>query len=298
MSFSKSKKGKNKSKKNSLNNNEHILNLNNKKINKEINIDNNVHLESTSIDLLNDLLVDKELFSEEICSKENTYNNIDTNNYSDTYNDEIRLPDKSFKDRLIDIGFDDDEIRLPDKSFKDRLIDFGFDNYLSDDDILHAIKISRNDFLKNNYNIIDNNIINESIEDNKYIFENDILEVLKLSEKEYDNNNNILEETILNESKYIEIEKRINSLSIFNKKIKTLCFTSNDIKIKKYLEEILDDYFNLKIDYIEIDDEKMYNMIYEVIDSYYLIPFNKNFKKFAITKEEDSIIRSIFRYKK
>lgn len=34
--------------------------------------------------------------------------------------------------------------------------------------------------------------------------------------------------------------------------------------------------------------------IYEIIDSYYLIPHKKNYNKYAITKEEDEILRTIF----
>ena len=38
----------------------------------------------------------------------------------------------------------------------------------------------------------------------------------------------------------------------------------------------------------------MYQKIYKIIESYYLIPFQKKYTKFAISKEEDDIVRTIF----
>jgi len=83
-------------------------------------------------------------------------------------------------------------------------------------------------------------------------------------------------------------------LQLFCKKIKTLVFTKEDLLIKKYIESILDDYFSLKIDYVNIEEE-MYNKIYSIIDTYYIIPIIKNYKKTAITEIEDNLVRNIFR---
>lgn len=38
----------------------------------------------------------------------------------------------------------------------------------------------------------------------------------------------------------------------------------------------------------------MYKKIYDIIDNYYINPFKKKFNKYAISKEEDEIVRSIF----
>jgi hypothetical protein len=56
---------------------------------------------------------------------------------------------------------------------------------------------------------------------------------------------------------------------------------------------VLDDWFSLKIDCVYVEHE-MYEKIYKEINNYYLIPFQKNYTKFAISKEEDNIVRSIF----
>ena len=60
-----------------------------------------------------------------------------------------------------------------------------------------------------------------------------------------------------------------------------------------FIENILHEYFNLNIDYIYVDDD-MYNKLYEIIDSYYLIPSKNKKSKTFISYEEDNIIRIIF----
>jgi hypothetical protein len=44
-----------------------------------------------------------------------------------------------------------------------------------------------------------------------------------------------------------------------------------------------------------MENDNLYKNLYEIIDSYYKIPMQKNFKKTAITESENNIIRSIFR---
>jgi hypothetical protein len=93
---------------------------------------------------------------------------------------------------------------------------------------------------------------------------------------------------------YLKISNRKKSLELFSKKIKFLNFISEEIEIKNFIEKVLDDYFNLKIDFVNIDKDN-YEKIYKIIDSYYLIPTQKNYKKTAISFEEDQLIRNIFR---
>jgi hypothetical protein len=176
---------------------------------------------------------------------------------------------------------EDEDIRAPDEVIKERLIDIvdrDFTNNYSDEineteedrELKLALNISKEELYKN--------------ED-----DDELMRIIELSEKEHE----LYVETIKNESILIEKEKRMNSIKLFCNKIKTLNYTKEDIIIKKYLETVLDDYFNLNIDYIIVEDENMYNNLFNIIDSYYLIPFNKNLKKTAITKEEDMILRSI-----
>jgi hypothetical protein len=56
---------------------------------------------------------------------------------------------------------------------------------------------------------------------------------------------------------------------------------------------VLNDYFELKIDFIKLDEE-MHQKIYNLIDNYYIIPLSKKYKKTLISKNEDTILRSIF----
>ena len=118
----------------------------------------------------------------------------------------------------------------------------------------------------------------------------ELLKVLELSKNEQLK----YEEYILNESKELEKTKRKDSLQLFCKKIEKLVFTKEDLLIKKYIESVLEDYFSLKIDYININED-MYNKLYSVIDTYYLIPTIKKYKKTAITEIEDNLVRNIFR---
>jgi hypothetical protein len=95
------------------------------------------------------------------------------------------------------------------------------------------------------------------------------------------------------EKNKLKIDERKKSLEGFCKKIKALAFSEYDIKIKNYIENILNDYFNLTIDNTFVPND-VKNHLYKIIDSYYFIPKQKNFAKTAISKEEDDIIRKIF----
>jgi len=56
---------------------------------------------------------------------------------------------------------------------------------------------------------------------------------------------------------------------------------------------LLYNWFNLKIDCVYVEQE-MYQKIYKEINNYYLNPFQKNYTKFAISKEENEIVKTIF----
>jgi len=191
--------------------------------------------------------------------------------------------DSIIKENLNDLDIDQDYIRPPDSIIKERLIDFDEDNI--DDEIMMAINISKQQYYENNMH-------NQDISHIDKYNDEQLLKGIEIS------NNEILkyEEYILNESIELEKKKRIESLTLFCKKIKTLVFTKEDLLIKKYIESVLDDYFNLKIDYINIE-ENMYNKIYSIIDTYYLLPIIKNYKKTSISEIEDNLVRNIFRKK-
>lgn len=189
----------------------------------------------------------------------------------DEEHDYIRPPDEPIKQRLIDF-YENDEIN---DGINDDMNDDTNDDM--NDELMLAINMSKNDY--------NNNQENE-----------ELMKIIEISEKEL----LIYEENIINKLKDLERIKRIESLPLFCKKIKSLIFTKEDIIIKTFIETVLDDYFNLKIDSIHINSidsigvECLYDKIYNIIDTYYLIPNNKNYKKTSITKEEDEIIRTIF----
>ena len=89
-----------------------------------------------------------------------------------------------------------------------------------------------------------------------------------------------------------EISNRILSLENFSKNLNRLMYSEDDRALKKYIENVLNEYFQLNIDYHYVDED-VYDKLYKVLDSYYLIPSQKN-RKTLISEEEDFIIRSIF----
>jgi hypothetical protein len=256
------------------------------------------------------------------------------NLFSSINNNEIRSPDKIKREKLIDYDnfSEDDDIRPPDEIKREKLIDYGNLNEY-DDEIMQIIELSRmeyynsiknyehneserefsninnkleeevnNSLLFNNKFIDDSNIynsfnINENINDKTNIKESIIQESNNIKESNIMQESDNIDESIINESKRIEIEKRQNSLPNFIKmikKINSIYFTVRENEIKIFIEDKLNDYFNLIIDKIIIEDENLYKDLYLIIDSYYIIPKNKNYKKFAIPFEEDQLLRTIF----
>jgi hypothetical protein len=212
--------------------------------------------------------------------------------------------------------------RSPDQSFKDRLIDDGAHEEELDPEMKLAMEVSRKEYydtLNTNQDTIffsgsqmgeDSkkiNTTNISIEEQDKIFEEEVKLAMEISDQVYlkdlneesyalENDNSLSEsdKKLLEEQKIIEIEKRSKSLENFKKKIQGLSLSFNDIRIKKYIEKILLTYCELAIDFVYVDND-IYEDLYKIIDSYYLIPIQKNYKKTAITEEEDTLIRSIFR---
>ena len=156
-----------------------------------------------------------------------------------------------------------DNIREPDESYKDILLNDN-SNYNSDneieDEIKLAIELSNVDYFQK----FEDLFIQESMD------------------------------TYNEELRQINKNKRINSLTNFTNRIKALQFTEKDKCLKIYIETALNKYFELEIDFIEITDIDLYNELYKLIDSYYIEPLKKNYKKFAITEEEDRILRNFF----
>ena len=234
--------------------------------------------------------------------------------------DYIRPPDSIFKERLIDYNDMDDElmmvINLSKRDYynniksnysvmENEFMDIDIEqNNVNDThiNIEHTNNTHTNIEHMNNENMNNEHINNEHMNNThmnnthmniEQIYQHndeELLRVVEISKNEQLK----YEEYILNESIELEKSKRIDSLQLFCKKIEKLIFTKEDLLIKKYIESVLEDYFSLKIDYINIDED-MYNKLYSVIDTYYLIPTIKNYKRIAITEIEDNLIRTIFR---
>ena len=181
------------------------------------------------------------------------YNDIESVNFNNENN--IREPDKAFNDILYD------DIESFNLNPEDRELNLAIQNSMKDfeEEYNNAIEISKNMY----YDDIENDVKEESI---------------------------IIEE---NRLKNIEKQIRIESLSNFCKIIQRLFYTNEEIELKKYIEMVLNDYFELKIDFIKLDEE-MHQKIYNLIDNYYIIPLSKKYKKTLISKNEDTILRSIF----
>ena len=166
-------------------------------------------------------------------------------------------------------------IRKPDEIIKEQLI---YDNIDEDDDELKlALSVSENEYYENNLLV-------------------ELESILQFSKNEYENY------IMLEENKLMEIEEniiiqkinnRIKSIENFSKKIEKLNYSEDDKLVKNYINNVLQKWYKLEIDYIYIE-KSMYKKIYDIIDNYYLNPFKKKFNKYAISKEEDEIVRSIF----
>ena len=201
----------------------------------------------------------------------------------------------------------DENIRIPDSVFTDRLINNFEENDFFDDErnpdldeeMRLALSVSQKEYLDNqnnhyfdyfdNFEFIENEInlaCEISLNEQNEIIKNKMIEIEENRKME-------LEEKYTIELKNKIRAMRVNSLQHFCKKIERLNFSEKDIKIKKYIQFSLTKYFNLEIDFILVD-EHMYKDIFEIIDTYYLIPTKKNYGRTIIPKEEDEIIRSIF----
>lgn len=183
------------------------------------------------------------------------YNDTESLNFNSE--DNIREPDKAYNDIL----YDDIDIESVNFNPEDRELNLAIQNSMKDfeEEYNNAIEISKNIY----YDDIENDVKEESI---------------------------IIEE---NRLKNIEKQIRIESLSNFCKIIQRLIYTNEEIELKKYIDMVLNDYFELKIDCIKLD-EGMHQKIYNLIDNYYIIPLSKKYKKTLISKNEDTILRSIF----
>jgi len=198
----------------------------------------------------------------------------------------------------------EDDIRPPDEIIKECLFDDEYDDFNDKEDnnneeLKLALSVSKRDYINNiEEHTIFTNIVNESTyQDLDYA-----LEISKIEYQEYLDNLvkeklNAEEEHKLMRSEeeliYKKMESRKKSLDSFCKKIERLTYCEEDRKMRSYIMSVLDNWFRLKIDCVYVDQE-MYEKIYKEINNYYLIPFQKNYTKFAISKEEDNIVRSIF----
>lgn len=156
-----------------------------------------------------------------------------------------------------------EDIRDPDNSYRERLIDHNYSNIEQDEEIKCAIEVSIQESLNDHYEKLEELLIEESIK----------LEIERVNN--------------------LEKKKREDSIDFFKKILKRLSYNVDDLKLKKYIEDILNKYTNLEIDYIIIDSS-IEDYFFKIIDLYYLIP-NSNGKKTAITFSEDFIIREIFK---
>ena len=177
-----------------------------------------------------------------------------------------------------------DNVRNPDSVFKDCLIQRDSEDE-SDDEIKLALSISMNEYKEEYINNNEKN--NEFFDENQYFEDNELKLALEISEKEYEDQILKIEETRL-----LNIENRKKSLEFFSNIIKKLSFTEEDIKLKNIIIPLLEEYYDLKTDFLFLE-ENIYTKLYTIFDSYYLIP-NKKGKITKITKEEDEIVRNIF----
>ena len=200
-----------------------------------------------------------------ISLQSNTLLNDEKLKMLDEYDDNIRNPDKSYNDTLLNDTLINDENHN--------------DEFQHDEEMKLALNISKQDYY-------DEQDIRITLDISKNDYSKEFEIALELSKKEYDNK--ILEDNL-------KKENRIKSLESLCIKIKRLCFSENEKKIKIFIEDILNKYFNLDINFIYIEDNDLYYDLYKIIDSYYLIPTQKKYSKTLISKEEDLIFRDIFR---
>lgn len=177
--------------------------------------------------------------------------------------DEIRKPDKIIKEKLID-----DDISLNSNEENSEFIS----------EIELALEVSKKE-CRDKFELQD--VLEKSMND----YSNELDTVLRISQVEY------LEQIENNEKKKIE---RYDLITNFLNKFKRIKFDKeNEIKIKILIENTLEQYLNLYIDYIFIDDIELYEDLYKLIDSYFKIPF-ENKRRTFISENEDKVLRKIF----
>jgi hypothetical protein len=209
------------------------------------------------------------------------------NDKDNSLENDIRPPDEIIKECLFDYEYDD----FNDKEDNNR------DNI--DEELKLALSVSKRIYIDNiQEHTIFTNIVDESAYENLDY----VLEISKIEYQEYLDNlvneklNEEKEHKLMEEEEKRVFQKkeiRIKSLVLFCRKIERLTYSEEDRKMRSYIMSILDDWFTLKIDYVYVEHE-MYEKIYKEINNYYLIPFQKNYTKFAISKEEDEIVKTIF----
>lgn len=220
----------------------------------------------------------------------------ENNNPESIFNEEynsIRSPDVSYSDQLIqDPDFEDDELM--------RIIQLSRDEYYGRSEasqILPPIpppktKKELKEIEKEEKRIAKERIKLEK-ENEKERLRLEKIELLR-KEKEEEELQRKLELERIELEKKEQRENKIMSLSNFSKKLKMLVHSPTDVSTKNYIEDILDKYFDHKIESVTIHDTLLYKKVYDIINSYYQIPISKN-KTTPITEEEDIIIRSIFK---
>jgi len=203
----------------------------------------------------------------------------------------------------------DDEIRTADISYSEQLIS-NIEN--EDEELMRIIQLSRDEYYGRSHipppptktkkelkeiEKEEKRIAKERIklekENEKERLRLEKIELLRKEKEEKELQKKLELEHIELEQKQ-QRENKILSLSNFSKKIKMLVHSPSDISTKNYIEDILNKYFDSKIESVIINDIVLYNKVFDIINSYYQIPVAKN-KTTSITEKEDIILRSIFK---
>lgn len=206
----------------------------------------------------------------DIQDDENDYDNSHRSNYESDCDSLGNSQNNHFHS---DFNYDNSEyIRPPDEVFTDRLVDDENTDPFEETEV-----IPNYDFEKQLTDAL-------KISEHTYKLENNEEDIIRQSLEEYDlqiNQQELFEQSIM--------EERRRSLDFFLKRLTPLSF-GNHINLVNIIKEQLDEYFNLFVDLIHLDEE-IYEEIYKIIDSFYLIPKEKGQKKTAISQEEDELLR-------
>lgn len=168
-----------------------------------------------------------------------------------------------------------------------------FDNDASDyvrdpDRVISECLIDDENIGNNNFSYDFEKQINDALKISKHIYDvqNNEEDIIRKSIEEYNEqmrNQDIFEQSIMDE--------RRKSFDFFLKRINSISFGKNSDFVSS-IQNSFNDYFNLSSDIIYLDDA-IYDKAYELIDSFYLIPKEKGYKKTAISKEEDELLRKL-----